>query len=359
VVTWLPMISASTLAAFDSQVRQSTQPDEAGTLIEADGTVVRWISPDDRGTSWITWSRLDERNADAVIAAQVAFFRARHQQFEWKLYDYDQPADLAQRLLAAGFVADEQELLMVAETEQVAASAALPDGVTVRQVSDEAGVGQLFDVHERVFGADEPRLRQSLLTRLADSPESLAMVIAYAGEEPVCAARVEFPPGCDFAGLWGGGTVRAWRGRGIYRALVAYRARLAAVRGYRYLQVDALPASQPILTRLGFVPLARTTPYIWDPGVASDTPPARLPVRGRILAGGCLWSSSSRRLKSRRCAPPAGWSPSRSRPSGITRRPGSGWMNSTRWRGRSWPTRARHRRSLAISPASRTRRSRR
>jgi len=58
----------------------------------------------------------------------------------------------------------------------------------------------------------------------------------------------------------------AWRGRGIYRALVAYRTRLAAARGYRYLYVDAAPDSQPILARLGFTRLARTTPYVWDPG---------------------------------------------------------------------------------------------
>jgi GNAT superfamily N-acetyltransferase len=66
--------------------------------------------------------------------------------------------------------------------------------------------------------------------------------------------------------MWGGGTLPAWRGRGIYRALVAYRAGLAAARGYRYLQVDASPDSRPILERLGFVRLARTTPYIWEPG---------------------------------------------------------------------------------------------
>ncbi len=60
-------------------------------------------------------------------------------------------------------------------------------------------------------------------------------------------------------------TVPAWRGRGIFRALVAYRAGLAAARGYRYLQVDALPASRPILQRLGFKPVASTTPYVWAP----------------------------------------------------------------------------------------------
>jgi GNAT superfamily N-acetyltransferase len=85
----------------------------------------------------------------------------------------------------------------------------------------------------------------------------------------VCAARVELPAGTEFAGLWGGGTLPAWRGQGIYRALIAYRAGLAARRGYRYLNVDASPDSEPILRRLGFRCLARSTPYQWAPGAAS------------------------------------------------------------------------------------------
>jgi GNAT superfamily N-acetyltransferase len=92
------------------------------------------------------------------------------------------------------------------------------------------------------------------------------MVVAMAGDEPVCSARVEFYAGSDFAGLYGGGTLPRWRGRGIYRALVAYRAQLAAARGYKYLQVDASPESRPILERLGFACLALTTPYTWSPG---------------------------------------------------------------------------------------------
>jgi len=258
-------ISDSTLAAYDSQVRQSTRADEPGAHAEADGTIVRWIAADDQGSSWITWSRLDAASADAVIAAQVAYFRSRRQQVEWKLYDYDQPADLGSRLAAAGFVPDETEALMVAEAAAVTAEVPLPDGVTVRQVTGEAGFTQAFDLHARVFGRDQPQLRQSLLARVDDSPPSVEMVIAFAGDEPVCAARVEYPPGSEFAGLWGGGTLPEWRGRGLYRATVACRARLALARGYRYLQVDALPTSAPILARLGFSELARTTPYIWDP----------------------------------------------------------------------------------------------
>lgn len=58
-------------------------------------------------------------------------------------------------------------------------------------------------------------------------------------------------------------------GRGIYRALVAHRARIAAERGYRYLQVDASSESRPILHRLGFVPLSTTTPYTYRPHTAA------------------------------------------------------------------------------------------
>ena len=82
---------------------------------------------------------------------------------------------------------------------------------------------------------------------------------------PVCSARMDFYPGTDFASLWGGGTAPEWRGRGIYRALVSRRARTAAERGYRYLQVDASDDSRPILQRLGFVQLDITTPYTYGP----------------------------------------------------------------------------------------------
>jgi hypothetical protein len=56
-----------------------------------------------------------------------------------------------------------------------------------------------------------------------------------------------------------------WRHRGIYRALVTYRARLADSRGFTMLQVDASSDSRPILERLGFIAITTTTPYIYTP----------------------------------------------------------------------------------------------
>ncbi|SEM39952.1 GNAT family N-acetyltransferase [Streptacidiphilus jiangxiensis] len=256
----------TTLALFDRQMRKEARPDPAPARVERTGEVVRQVGP---GELWngVLWSGLDEAGtgADQAIARQVAEYRAQPgvESFEWKLYSHDRPADLGDRLAAAGFVADDTEALMVAEAADVAALAApLPEGVELLPVTDTAGVEPVAAVHDEAFAVGTgARIRARLLAQLAAAPESLVVLLAMAGDRPVCAARMDFAEGTDFAGLWGGGTVAEWRGRGIYRALVAHRARVAVERGYRYLFVDASDQSRPILARLGFVQLATTTPY--------------------------------------------------------------------------------------------------
>ena len=103
------------LAAFDAEVRRSVRPDGSGALIEAGCHVVRWVGVGGRGWPGIAWPGLDEADADGVIAEQVACFAARGEKFEWKLYDYDRPPGLARWLAAAGFAAEGQESLLVAE----------------------------------------------------------------------------------------------------------------------------------------------------------------------------------------------------------------------------------------------------
>jgi GNAT superfamily N-acetyltransferase len=251
--------------AFDAQIRRNTDTDDTGGVVEADTGVLRWVAPGAQ-TSCITWSQLTADAADAVIAEQREYFAARGTPVEWKYYDYDQPADLPRRLMAAGFEAEDTELMLVAETDAVSHEVVLPEGVTLVPVTDETGIAAMMAVHDLAFDDPRSELTQRLADQLREAPESLQMVVAMAGEEPVSAARIEFVSGTDFAGLWGGGTVPAWRSKGIFRALVAYRAGLAAARGYRYLQVDALPTSRPILQRLGFHAVASTTPYVFNPG---------------------------------------------------------------------------------------------
>ena len=69
--------------------------------------------------------------------------------------------------------------------------------------------------------------------------------------------------GTDFAGIWGGSTLPDYRGRGIYRALVAARASSAVERGIRFIHSDCTDMSRPILERSGLQAVTTTTPYVW------------------------------------------------------------------------------------------------
>ena len=69
----------------------------------------------------------------------------------------------------------------------------------------------------------------------------------------------------SFCGLWGGSTLREWRRKGLYRALVSHRAALAIERGHPHARVDTSPDSRPILLGLGMHAVSGTRPYVLDP----------------------------------------------------------------------------------------------
>lgn len=89
--------------------------------------------------------------------------------------------------------------------------------------------------------------------------------VAEAHGEMVSAGRLEPVPDSDFAGIWGGSTLEQWRGRGIYRALTAARARSALALGKTLIHSDSTEFSRPILERSGLVKVSTTTPYTWRP----------------------------------------------------------------------------------------------
>lgn len=251
------------LTAFDEQLRRGVRS-EPGTAVERDGPVVRVV---DTGGGWsgVVHSRLEAAAADAVIAAQIERFAQSGRSWEWKYYSYDSPADLPDRLLAAGFRPDPAEALLVAEISELDLGAQPPAGVQLHPVLDRADVQTLVAVHDAVFGGDHADIGRVITAGLRQQPATVAAVLAVADGTAVSAGRVEFHRGTDFASLWGGGTLPSWRGRGVFRALVGHRAARARAAGFRYLQVDASADSRPILRRLGFVELAMTTPYRWTP----------------------------------------------------------------------------------------------
>jgi GNAT superfamily N-acetyltransferase len=256
------------LAAYDDQLRPAERTNlPPGVRTERDGPIMRIVGQPPRG--FISSPRdlgLDGAALDALIARQRDFFAARGEAVEWKSRGHDRPASLPQRLIAAGFAAEPRETVLIGMTQTLAGtSPSLPVDVTVRQVGDDADMHRIAAMTSEVLGEDWSWLAAELIGRARTDPGQTVVVAAEAGDRIVSAARLEYEPGTDFATLWGGSTLAEWRGRGIYRALVALRAQLAAASGVRYLQVDASEDSRPILERLGCTAITTSTPYVWTP----------------------------------------------------------------------------------------------
>lgn len=255
------------LRAYDEQMRGIGNPGRSGLIIERDGPILR-VAGQFRG--FVTGPRdlgVDGPDLDALIARQRKFFRARNEAVEWKTRGHDLPADLTDRLRAAGFVPEEQETVVIGVAADIATEPVLPLGTRLRLVTDEAGCHAIAVMESEVWGQDWTWIGEDLIARSASAPDDIAIFSVQDDStgQVVSAAWLIFYPGTEFAYLAGGSTLSAWRKRGIYRALVVARARQAASRGVRYLLVDASDDSAPILRRLGLRAVTTTTPYVWTP----------------------------------------------------------------------------------------------
>ena len=243
------------LAEFDRLSRRDVVSSDPTVRVERDERSTLYLGED---WSAVLWTDLDEANVDAEVERLVGRLREIDGHAEWKLYGHDRPHDLPERLARGGLVPDDEEALVVAEV------AAVPTGteVEVRVAATPELVDVFVDVNEQAFGVTHAGVGRELKRALEHAEPPMLAVVCFVDGVPASAARIDFVEGSPFAGLYGGATLPGYRGRGLYRATVAKRAELARERGYRYLQVDALPTSRPILERTGFVQLTTTTPYL-------------------------------------------------------------------------------------------------
>ena len=239
--------------------------------VERDGPLLRFLGLFGLGNrgfiSYRDLAGLDGSDLDELIARQVRVFTERGERFEWKLHGHDQPPDLPHRLREVGFVPEDEETVVIARVDEVARRPLLPDGVSLREVTDRTDLDRIAAFERDAWEDEDDQgwIADMLEAERTADPNGISIVVAEAGGAIVCAGWVRFVNGTDFATLWGGATLPAWRGRGIYRATVAHRAGVAARRGFRFLEVDASSDSRPILERLGFSAVTTTTPYVWSP----------------------------------------------------------------------------------------------
>jgi hypothetical protein len=160
----------------------------------------------------------------------------------WEVGSSAAPADLVERLLAAGLSEEEgSSAVGMVLTEWPAAE--VPDGVEVRRAGSQADEAIAAEIAAAAFGG-------SVRPRPHNPSSPVVTYLAYLDGEPIGRATGAFS---DYGvSLFGGAVLPAARGRGAYRGLVLARFADAAARGTPFAATQGGPMSRPILARLGF-----------------------------------------------------------------------------------------------------------
>lgn len=261
------------LAAHDGLLRGESElvgADQVSTLQDL------WLARFGDG-GFVTHAALGHRSdaeLDALISAVIAAFSADGvAQFEWKTRSHDAGNEaLTSALRRGGLQPDPVETVMIADIATLLsqaewATAELPGPLILRQAGTGGAdlghdIAAVDALHAEVFERHDRSFSSLLLRELSTHPERLELWLVSDGDTVVSAGRVDLNGAV--AGLFGGATLPQWRGRGIYRALTAARARSAARAGCTLVYAECTPFSEPILRRAGLRAVTTTTPYLWQ-----------------------------------------------------------------------------------------------
>lgn len=256
------MTRSELLDVYDREVRASFPSRlPEGWVGEQDGPLTRCLTTRG-GFAMFTSdpSHLTTGKLESLVTRTFNFYAAHDRRFEWKTFDHDR-SDLRPLLAQLGAQPEPREALVLGETTAVVSDASLPGRLTLRPVSSRVDLERIGALESEVWAEDWSWLADDLEARLASSAP-VEVLLVEDGDLAVSAAWLVPLVGTHVAGLWGGCTLSSYRGRGIYRALVARRASIAVERGYSTLQVDASDDSRPILERLGLHVVGGTVPYV-------------------------------------------------------------------------------------------------
>jgi hypothetical protein len=185
------------------------------------------------------------------------------QPFSWHVYDHDSPPSLTSHLLAHGFAPDDDpDAVMVLEVQDASPALLQPVAVDVRRITQRDRLDDVVQIEAQVWGGDFGWLKHRLADHL-EIPDYVSVYVIDVDGEPACSSWVYFHPRSQFAGLFGGATLPAYRQCGLYTAALAVRVQEAMRRGYRFLTTGASPMSQPILAQNGFRLLTHAYAYEW------------------------------------------------------------------------------------------------
>jgi hypothetical protein len=116
--------------------------------------VVRHVDTSGTGEGAVIFGQLNEASAEDRIREQVLYFESLGRDFEWKVYDYDQPPDLKERLGSLGFIIGEAETILVLDLEDAPQILWQPVPHNIQRITDPEKTVDVLSVEQQVWYGD-------------------------------------------------------------------------------------------------------------------------------------------------------------------------------------------------------------
>jgi GNAT superfamily N-acetyltransferase len=207
------------------------------------------------GPNSAAWVRCRERDPMEVIDEVRAVFAGRRLPLMWTLDPGTDPPDFGPRLEARGVMPEPHSpevAVMILPIDVDLEPPRIPGLEIIDALADAELFRQADAVNAEAFhdAARDPGPQERRRANQLAAGNRRVLLATIDGEPAGSAGMTLYPP---HGAIINGGAVRErFRGRGVYRALVAERLRIAREAGVPGLQVWGGPMSAPILEKLGF-----------------------------------------------------------------------------------------------------------
>jgi len=229
--------------------------------------VLTYVTPaDDPMANKALFAQLEPETTDAAIEQVKTYFERKNKSFSWIVGPSTTPPDLDSHLLANGFkhflttdgmyLPDPKVKIDAISTVRVCELPADEPGRAVEIMA--LGFNTTMEVSRyfhKMMALSAPRLRTRIYIAHLEGMET-----------PVACAYATYYPEQPIALLSGGATLPAYRGRGVYKALLMRRLADIASDGVETVIVLAdQRTSAPICAKAGFVKVCELPMYVWRP----------------------------------------------------------------------------------------------